>query len=447
MSKIDPHSLLEKALRYPHIMGWLAGKNDLTQMHSQWAWDLWGAPTGVHTGIQAHRGGFKTTILVEVGILWHLLANPNDSVMLVRETWTESCKTLKAISKYFEVPEIKALFAVAHGIEPRMIVNKTGQITFNFKKNITKEGSIDAYGGASVPTGAHYDRILIDDLITVNDRISRAKRELSKDIIREITVNIINRGGSVHFVGTPWHKDDGWQLVSDAGVDIKKHNCYETGLISPQELAKLKSMTTASLFAANYELKHLSDEGAIFTDPVFGDWDFSVPYQWVAAHIDAKFQGDHYNALTIASKRKMDDKIQIHGQVFTEHVEKIVPRVKDILYKFKCTKIHIEENPDKGFVANLFENNEPSRLKIRPARVSRYHESMNKHVKIVTYGSLYWPRLIFTNSTDTQYLSHVLDYREFELPDDAPDSMASLMRQEFFPSDPANRAARNGRWS
>jgi hypothetical protein len=437
MTKIDPHSMLEDCIRNPHKIGWLAGKTLLTDMHSKWCWEVWGAPEGIHTSLQAHRGGYKTTAVTEVGIIWWLLTHPDDSVMLIRETWTEACKTLKAIEKYMEVPEIAALFKIQMGEAPKFVVKKTGQLTFSFKRSITKEGSIDAYGGDSVPTGSHYSAILVDDLITYNDRISKAKRERSKDVIREIITNIVNRGRSVHFVGTPWHKDDGWQLCPKP----TRYDCYQTGLISEAELAGIKGLTTASLFAANYELNHLSDEGAIFTDPMFAEWDHTVPYVWVASHLDAKFSGDHTNALTIASKRK-DGKIQVYGKVFKEHVDIVMPRIKQIMLNYRSTRVHNEINPDKGYVSKQLASNDPTNLKIKPARVCSYQEKMDKHIKIVSYGRHYWDRLLFDNNTDPEYLNQILDYREGEEPDDAPDSLSSILRQEFFPNDPSNRGNR-----
>lgn len=446
MSGVDPHAMLATVLEEPHKLGWLAGKTLLTELHSKWIWDLWGQPAGVHTGIQAHRGGYKTTACTEVGIIWWLLTHPNENILLIRETWTEACKTLKAISQYMKVPEIKALFKLAHGIEPKTTTDKSGALTFNFKTSISKESSIDAYGGASVPTGSHYGRILFDDLITWNDRASKAKRELSKEILREVMTNIVNRGGSVHNVGTPWHKDDGWGLiVDDFGINIERYDCYETGLIDTTTLAKLKRTTTPSLFAANYELKHMSDEGAVFRDPLFCEWDHSVPYQWVTAHLDAKFGGDHYNALTITSKRKLDSKIQVWGKVFPEHIDKVMPRIKEIMFKFRCAKIHVETNPDKGYVGKLLASNPATQFKIRPARVCEYHEAMDKHIKIVTFGRHYWDRLLFASDTDQEYMNQILDYREGQEPDDAPDSLASNLRQEYYPTDPANRGSRK-RW-
>jgi len=417
--KIDPHALLEDVLLHPHKIGWLAGKNLLTELHSKWIWECWGEPVGQHTALQAHRNGYKTTAITEVGSVWWFLTHPDETLLLVRDTFTEADKTLKAIIQYLQVPEIKALYVLAQGIEPEMTTCKQGQVIFNFKKSITKEGSIDCYGGKKVPTGSHYDRIIFDDLITPDDRIHRNKREMSKFIIREVMTNIVKLGGTVINVGTPWHKDDAWKVIEeDFKIPIKKYDCYHTNIITPEKLKLFRAGTTPSLFAANYELNHLSDEGQLFQDPIYDAWDHTVPYQWVVAHIDAKFSGDHTNALTIMSRRK-DGRIQAWGKVFSEHIDEILPRVKEILYKFRANQIHVETNPDKGYVAKMLANNDPTAFKIKAPRVCAYQEAMDKHTKIVTYLKHYWGELVWANDTDVNYMDQILEYREGQEPDDA----------------------------
>ena len=58
---------LRKIAKYPHLIGWMVGKDKLTKMHSKWIRDLW-LPER-HTCLQAHRGAYKTTACTEIGII------------------------------------------------------------------------------------------------------------------------------------------------------------------------------------------------------------------------------------------------------------------------------------------------------------------------------------------------------------------------------------------
>ena len=98
-----------------------------------------------------------------------------------------------------------------------------------------------------------------------------------------------------------------------------------------------------------------------------------------------------------------------------------------------ASKIYTEDNADKGFMAKD--------LRKLGARVTTYHESMNKYLKIVTYLKAIWDKLIFVDGTDEAFIQQICDYYEEAEHDDAPDSAASaarliyskLGRQEYIP--------------
>jgi hypothetical protein len=133
--------------------------------------------------------------------------------------------------------------------------------------------------------------------------------------------------------------------------------------------------------------------------------------------------------------------------MFTDHIEKEVPRIRELMRYYRCTKIFVETNPDKGYTAKLLGQNITNPDEVRPIRVIEYHEKMDKHIKITSYGLRYWKDIVWCNDIcgskvngdpTSAYISQVLDYREKQEPDDCPDSMASLLKMGFFTSDPAN---------
>ena len=237
--------LVEKVRDYPHLLGHMVGKTKLKELHSDWCKMVWDSPGGKHFSLMAHRGAYKTTAVTEVGIVYYLLFHPADRIALIRETWTEAASTLETIKAYMRNPAIQSLFAYLHGKTPTELRSPFGSVTYDFKRTITKEGSIDAYGINQVPTGRHYDRILCDDIITIKDRLSRAHREMVKQGVLEIMTNIIDPGKNCLFVGTPWHYDDAWAMKNDAGrlviPDAIKYRPQDTKILSPQELEEKRS--------------------------------------------------------------------------------------------------------------------------------------------------------------------------------------------------------------
>ncbi len=320
-----------------------------------------------------------------------------------------------------KLPEIKAIFTFAHGIVPKAVVDRDDKIVFNFKKTKTPEGNIDAYGITTSITGKHYDKIICDDFITLEDRTSKAEREKTKNVIREIQTNIIDPGKQVGFIGTPWHKNDAWKIVPEP----EKYSVYDLDILSEEEIIKKRQSTTGSLYAANYELKHIIAEDALFKEANYSRWEYNIK-TGVFGHLDAKFKGDHTNGLTFMHRKK-DGRIQGVGFCFHNHINDKLQFVKEMWKKYYCGSLFVEENPDKGFVAE--------ELRKLGITVTSYHEKMNKHVKIEKYLYKEWKNIDWANETDPEYINQILDYIEGQEPDDCPDSAASLIRAKFYKAD------------
>lgn len=423
--------LLGRIRDYPHLIGHLVGKTKLSELHSDWIKMIWDSPAGEHASLMSHRGAYKTTAITECGIIYYLLFHPSDRIALIRETYTEAAKTLDTIKKYMQAPAIQSLFAYAHqSAAPVAVRSPEGSVTYSFKKTITKENSIDAYGINQVPTGSHYDRILCDDIVTINSRLSRSQRERVKQGVLEIVTNIIDPGKSCFFVGTPWHYDDAWAMKNDDGELIIpepwKFRPADTGILSPEELIKKRKTTTASLFAINYMLDtSVKDEGQIFDEPVYGPWDYTIRPTRVHAHMDAAWDGTCTNALTIMAERP-DGMIQAWGKIYPGTFHECKADVARQCAARQARNFHMEKNPDKGMAAG--------ELRAIPGfpTVHSYSESMNKDIKIVGYLKRYWNRIIWDPATDPNYLNQINDYRPGQDPRDAPDSASSLLRQAFY---------------
>lgn len=402
----------------PHLLGHLIGKTKLTDIHSEWIIYTFGTKDGEDKSLQAPRGHYKTTAIDVTGTIWNLLFNPNDRIAIIRKGFNDSTAVLNTIKQSFAIPELQKLFYYVHGIVPKLKIKKQNRLLFNFKKDVTQEGSVDAYGYKTNLTGWHYDKILCDDIITLRDRVSRAEREAVKEIVREIRTNIIDPGKSCMFVGTPWHKDDAWSVCPEP----MKYYMSDCNILSAEEIENKRSVTIPSLFAANYLLKHIADEGVLFSDAKFERWKFDNRNTTVA-QLDAKFSGDHTNGLTFMQIERKSGHLQTATYCFPEHIDDRLDYVEELYKKYDTGTLYIETNADKGFVAK--------ELKARGMRVKTYHEKMNKHIKISTYIKKHWDNIYFHFHSDDEAIAQITEYREGQEPDDVPDSIASLLREHF----------------
>src|SRR5699024_5817446 len=135
-------------------------------------------------------------------------------------------------------------------------------------------------------TGKHADIVVTDDIININDRISKAHRERTKYVYQELQ-NIKNRGGRFFNTGTPWHKDDAFTLMPN----LVQYDCYSTGLKKDETLQQIRNAISPALFAANYELKHTADADSLLPSPSLVDGSNTYKIYNGGAHIDASYGG------------------------------------------------------------------------------------------------------------------------------------------------------------
>ena len=106
--------------------------------------------------------------------------------------------------------------------------------------------------------------------------------------------------------------------------------------------------------------------------------------------------------------------------MWRKHIDDVEDEIILLRKAFNAGRIHCEDNGDKGYLGkSLIKKGE---------RVSLYHESMNKYLKITSYLKDVWEDVIFVKGTDKEYIEQICDYNENAEHDDAPDSLASVIR-------------------
>lgn len=397
-------------LRYfPYMLGHALGFTKLTELHNGWMVDMINGASD--ETLQAHRGSYKTTC-VSVALACIVVLHPDKKILFVRKTDNDVKEVIAQVQKILLSKEMRLLSVIIWGCELAFTVENATELSTTLTNDIKGTSQLTGMGTKSSITGKHFDLIFTDDIVNKEDRISRAERERTKLFYQELR-NIINRGGRIYNTGTPWHKEDAFALMPSP----KKYDCYSTGLISAEELETIKSGMLASLFAANYELRHIAAEDVIFTNPNTGA-DKALAEQG-EAHVDASYGGEDYTAFTVCRKR--GDKYYIFGKLWRKHVDDCEDEIIKIRKELNAGVISCETNADKGYLAK--------ELRKKGERVFQYHEDMNKFVKITAYLKAEWKNVYFCEGTDEEYITQICDYNENAEHDDAPDSAASMIRK------------------
>lgn len=401
---------LEVMLRAPAQVGRWCGFDRLRdEPHGAWMRQMI-AGDGDLT-ILAHRGSYKTTCLT-IAIATMLCVYPEKTLLFMRKTDDDVTEVLRQVKGILQSEAMRCLTTEIYGAPVEITRSTAYELTCDCYLSPRGASQLLGQGIGGSLTGKHADIILTDDIVNLSDRLSPAERMRTRSVYQELQ-NIRNPGGRIVNTGTPWHKEDAISLMPG----VQRFDCYTTGLLSPTQLDRLRASMAPSLFAANYELRLIAQEGALLdTPPVFFD-DPALLRDGIA-HLDAAYGGGDMTAFTAA--RLVDGTAYLYGRLWTGHVDTVLPEVQRLCDQYLLAPLYCETNGDKGYLART--------LRKRGMQVRAYSEQLPKAVKIAVYLRKWWPRVRFLRGTDPKYLEQVMDYTDFAAHDDAPDSAACALR-------------------
>lgn len=403
--------LLLLAYEEPYMFGIWAGFEDITLLHNEWIKDMiFGDEDRT---LLAHRESYKTTC-VSVALALSIVLFPNDNLIFTRKTDTDVQEIVHQVASLLLTDSIQTLSLGLYGVEIKLVKHSGTEINTNLKRSISGHPQLLGLGIKTSWTGKHAGKIFTDDIVNIEDRISRAERERIKLQYQELQ-NVRNREGRIFNTATKWHKND---AIEELMPNHQIFDCYSTGLLTQAQIQHKRKSMSPSFFAANYELKHIADEDSMFTSPTIDDGTNTERIFNGICHVDAAYGGADSTAFTIFKEAEKGGTIYGYGNLWDKHVDDVLPTIEKLRKHYRAGTLYLEDNADKGYLKQKVR---------RPAK--GYHESMNKYIKISTYLRENWNRIVWIKETDTDYLNQILDYTENAEHDDAPDSAASLLRK------------------
>lgn len=407
MNKRLIRSIKAHPVHYARALGFTL----LTDVHDEWLRLMLLHPDDYT--LLGHRGSYKTTCL-SVALAFIIILYPGRTTFFIRKTDDDVVEIISQVQKILDHPIMQYIVREIYGVDLVLTVRSSYKIDTNLNQSARGQVQLLGMGLNGSITGKHADLIFTDDIVNVRDRVSRAEREQTKRQYQELQ-NIKNRGGRIMNTGTPWHKDD---CISTLMPNVHKYTVYDTGLISEEQQRALRASMSASLYAANYELRHIAAEDALFTAPNYWDGKPNAIYNG-RAHVDAAYGGSDYTAMTVM-RRLSDGRYIAYGKLWKGHVDAHMSDIKQIHQTYQAGTLSVEKNGDKGYLAKD--------LRKLALPVAEYSESSNKYIKIATYLKSAWQDIYWLPETDPDYIAQILDYTEHAEHDDAPDSAASLIR-------------------
>lgn len=364
----------------------------------QLAWlDLYNPKYVKRRALLASRDKGKSQIVTIFGAAWKIYQDPTVKIGIMSFKHANAAKLLDRAVEILQ----------AMGI----ILRHTNDGWYT-AENKDHTPSLMALGLNSTVRGMHFDYLIMDDPLTVNEQFSKKYIERSRYFMNEgssiarriiligqlLTRNDLyydaygNTGNAYHLVQS-WHGD-----IPELDKDLE----YETRAMGKKDVAR------------NY-LGYIDDaEEAIFQSIQF---DESMPQGDVYAYIDPSAKGQDYTAVAIGWIA--DAKIIIYGKLYKQHWGDCIDEIAKLTAKCKIT--FYEDN--QGRAMGKF-------LRERGVRNVGITSTANKIAKIYgVRGLILMDRLRLSNSMDSEAIMQVKNWTETAEHDDLPDAIAMLVQK------------------
>ena len=170
---------IELLVKHPAKLGRSLGFTLLTDdLHNGWIRDM---VTGKEDEtLQAHRGSYKTTC-VSLALAIIMILFPNLTTLFLRKTDPDVKEVVEQVRKILLSSTIRVLVWVIWGVELQLTVSNALEISTNLATGPRGTSQLVAQGVGGSLTGKHFDRIFTDDIVNLQDRVSKAERDHTKD--------------------------------------------------------------------------------------------------------------------------------------------------------------------------------------------------------------------------------------------------------------------------
>ncbi len=148
------------------------------------------------------RGTFKSTLGSVAYPIWRLLRNPDLTILLDSELYSNSKNFIREIKGHLQSERMTRLFGNQVGDKW-----DEGEIILKTRKANIKEASITAGGLGTVKVGQHFGLIIADDMNSPANSETPEKCQKIIDHMR-YSLNILNPGGEYLIIGTRYAERD-----------------------------------------------------------------------------------------------------------------------------------------------------------------------------------------------------------------------------------------------
>jgi predicted phage terminase large subunit-like protein len=164
--------------------------------------------------IQFPRGTFKSSVVTIGSNLQDIAKDPNIRILIDNEVYSNSKAFLREIKAHMENERVIELYPQ---LEPNKRINDgftEASVIVKHRTKHSKEPTISCAGLDQIKVGMHYDKIVMDDLIS--NRNVTTKEQINKTIDHyKLALSLLEPGGELIVIGTRYHYSDLYGYLFD----------------------------------------------------------------------------------------------------------------------------------------------------------------------------------------------------------------------------------------
>jgi len=431
----------------------ILGYDKLTDAHKPW-FDEAENPAKRKLFLKS-RGTYKSTIYTVSYIIWRLVQNPNERILIANSVSDNAEAFLREISAHFLRNE-KFIAIFGNMLDSKAA--KVSSLTVTNRTKHYKEPSISTIGVLGNLVSSHYSLIICDDLVNTNDRESSIIRDKKKAWFLDL-LSILDPDGELICVGTRWHSDDLYNyIINELNPQLKKKerylisvdSCYlEDGItpkypsiLSEETLTRLKIEKGFVEFSSQYVNVVLAAESQIFQIKDFKTFkylnqatifDKESKEVTVVGYCDlsiGKSKSADYTAIITLGKAKDGSIYLMDVSLKREPPDATISRILGLHKHFNFNKFGIESNLFQSlFVDNLRKTSKDESIYLP---ITNVYNISKKELRIQSIQPLIKDGTLkiredWQEDKDTKELMEQLLYFPVHRYDDGPDALAGAV--------------------
>ena len=161
----------------PYAFGIESGFTDLTDIHNEWIKSFLFSEDDMT--LQAHRGSYKTTCL-SIAMALMIIIYPKENIIFLRKADDDVKEIIVQTAKLLNSEMFQSLSVALYNTPIMLVKESAYEIDTNLKASSRGTAQLIGVGTGASLTGKHADIVVTDDIININDRISKAHRERTK---------------------------------------------------------------------------------------------------------------------------------------------------------------------------------------------------------------------------------------------------------------------------